>query len=102
MGTEVYRWRLSSELKSDLEREARLRKTSASAVLNLAVPDWLKQSTVNVGEDVEQRRLHEAASNCFGTFAGRNSRRAETGRQAILQRLRQGRRRFRVLPATRP
>jgi len=87
MGTEVYSWRLSSELKSDLEREARLRKTSVSAVLTLAVRDWLKQSASLVAEDEEQRRIHEAASACLGAFAGRNPRRSETARQSIRQRL---------------
>jgi hypothetical protein len=87
MGTEVYSWRLSSELKSDLEREARLRKTSVSAVLNLAVRDWLKQSASLVEEDEEQRRIHEAASDCLGAFAGRDARRAETAGQSIRQRL---------------
>jgi hypothetical protein len=87
MGTEVYSWRLSSELKSDLEREARLRKTSVSAVLNLAVRNWLKQSASLVEEDEEQRRIHEAASVCLGAIAGRNPRRAETARQSVRQRL---------------
>ena len=53
METQVYSWRVSRELKTDLEQQARLRKTSVSAVLNLAVRDWLKQSTVTVGEDEE-------------------------------------------------
>ena len=88
MGTEVYSWRVSSDLKSDLEREARLRKTSVSQVLDLAVRNWLKQSAATVDEDAEQRRLHEAASRCLGTFAGRDPHRAETGRQAVRERLR--------------
>jgi hypothetical protein len=87
MDTEVYSWRVSRELKSDLEQQARIRKTSLSAVLNLAVRDWLKQTTATVGEDQEQRRLHEAAMKCVGAFAGGNPRRAETARQAIRERL---------------
>jgi predicted transcriptional regulator len=87
MDTEVYSWRVSRELKSDLEQQARIRKTSLSAVLNLAVRDWLKQSAAAVGEDEEQRRLHEAAMKCVGAFAGGNPRRAETARQAIRDRL---------------
>jgi hypothetical protein len=87
MDTQVYSWRVSRELKSDLERQARIRKTSLSAVLNLAARDWLKQSAGTVGEDEEQRRLHEAGMKCMGTIAGGNSRRAETARQAIRERL---------------
>ncbi|MFN0170554.1 MAG: hypothetical protein ACKV22_29385 [Bryobacteraceae bacterium] len=88
MSTEVYSWRLSTELKSSLEREARARKKSISAVLHLAVRDWLKQGATNAEEDEEQHRLHEAAVSCLGTIEGRNSRRAERGRQAIRERLR--------------
>lgn len=87
MDTEVYSWRVSRELKSDLERQARIRKTSLSAVLNLAVRDWLKQSAETVGDHEEQRRIHEAAMKCVGAFAGGNPRRAESARQAIRERL---------------
>jgi hypothetical protein len=87
MDTEVYSWRVPRELKSDLERQARIRKTSLSAVLNLAARDWLKQSAATIGEDQEQRRLHEAAMKCMGTIAGGNPRRAETARQTIRERL---------------
>jgi hypothetical protein len=87
MKTEVYSWRVSRELKSDLEQQAKLRQTSLSAVLNLAVRDWLKQSAVTVGDDEEQRRLHAAGMNCVGAIAGGNPRRAETARQAIRERL---------------
>ena len=53
MGSEVYSWRVSTELKLDLEREAALRKTSVSAVLNLAVREWLKKSAMTVEEEEE-------------------------------------------------
>ena len=87
MDTEVYSWRVSRELKSDLERQARIRKTSLSAVLNLAARDWLKQSAAAVGEDEAQRRLPEAGMKCMGAIAGGNPRRAETAREAIRERL---------------
>jgi len=88
MKTELYRWRISSELKSDLEREARLRNKPLSAILDLAVREWLNKSVADMAGNDEQRRLHEAASNCVGAFAGRNPRRAENARQAIQARLR--------------
>jgi post-segregation antitoxin (ccd killing protein) len=88
MRTEVYSWRLSGELKSDLEREARLRKVPVSAVLETAVRDWLKKSDKDVPEDEAQRRLHTAAANCFGVLANGNPRRAETARDALRKRLR--------------
>ena len=86
MKTEVYSWRLSEELKSDLEREAYLRKVSVSSVLETAVRDWLTKS--NAPDDQAQRKLHTAATRCLGVLAGINSRRAETAREVVRRRLR--------------
>ena len=88
MGSEVYSWRVSTELKLDLEREAALRKTSVSAVLNLAVREWLKKSARTVEEDAQQQALHEAASKCLGAIAGRDPHRAENASRIVRERLR--------------
>ena len=87
MKTEIYSWRLSEELKSDLERQAHLRKVSISSVLETAVRDWLKKSKTDAPDDQEQRKLHTAATRCLGVLAGVNSRRAETAREAVRRRL---------------
>ncbi len=87
MKTEVYSWRLSGELKSNLEREARQRKVSVSAVLESAVRDLLKKGDSATPEDEKQRRLHTAAARCLGVLASGNSRRAETAREAVRTRL---------------
>lgn len=89
MKTEVYSWRLSGELKSDLERTARLRKVPVSAVLETAVRDWLKNSDTEIPENEKQDSLHAAAANCFGSFASGNARRAETARDVLRKRLKQ-------------
>ena len=88
MKKEVYSWRVSTEVKVDLERAARLRKTSVASLLDLAVRDWLKKSAATPAEGEEQIRLHAAAEKCLGTIEGRNSRRAETARNLIRSRLR--------------
>ena len=88
MKTEVYSWRLTDELKSDLEREARLRKMSVSTVLDLAVREWLKKSALDVAGDAAQRELHEAADGCLGVLAGGSRHRAEAAREAVRKRLR--------------
>jgi hypothetical protein len=88
MRTEVYSWRLSGELKSDLEREARARKVPVSSLLDMAVRDWLKRSNGDATDDESQRRLHSAAANCFGVLAGQDSHRSETARENIKKRLR--------------
>lgn len=87
MKTEVYSWRLSGDLKSDLDREARLRKVPVSTVLETAVRDWLKKGEPDLSEEDAQRRLHAAAANCFGAVASGNPRRSETARAALRQRL---------------
>ena len=87
MKTEVYSWRLSEELKSDLEREAHLRKLSVSSLLETAVRDWLKKSNTDAPDDRAQRKLRAAAARCLGVLTGLNSRRAETAREAVRMRL---------------
>ena len=86
MKTEVYSWRVSSDLKIGLEREARRRKLSLSAVLDLAAQDWLGRIADNQG-DQEQRRLQLAATDCFAAFESGDSTRSETVRTAVRRRL---------------
>jgi predicted transcriptional regulator len=88
MKTEVYSWRVSSELKSDLEREARSRKVPVSLVLETAVRDWLKKRESDLPDDEAQRRLQRAAADSFGVLASGNPYRAETARDALRKRLR--------------
>ena len=88
MKNEVYSWRVSTDLKTGLEREARRRKLSLSAVLDLAARDWLSKGGVEIDSDEEQLRLRKAASKCFGAVASGNAHRSENARQAVLQRLR--------------
>jgi hypothetical protein len=86
MKTEVYSWRVSSDLKTGLMREARRRRTSLSAVLDLAARAWLKKNGAGNESDEEQRRLREAASTCFGAFASGDARRSENAVQAVRRR----------------
>jgi Arc/MetJ-type ribon-helix-helix transcriptional regulator len=88
MKTQVYSWRLSEELKSDLEREARERKLSVSAVIEMAARAWLKKPNEDSAGDEAQRQLHASAAACFGVIKGRNPQRTETARDAIRGRVR--------------
>ena len=88
MKTAVYSWRVSSELKADLENEARRRKLSLSAVLDLAARDWLGKGNPELTSDEKQLRLHETAAKCLGVLASGDTHRAENARQTIRQRLR--------------
>ena len=88
MKNEVYSWRVSTDLKTGLEREARRRKISLSAVLDLAARDWLSKGGAEVDGDEEQLRLHMAASKCLGALASGDAHRSENARQAVRQRVR--------------
>ena len=88
MKSEVYSWRVSTDLKTGLEREARRRKISVSAVLDLAARDWLNKGGAEIDGDEEQPRLHKAALKCFGTLASGDAHRSENARQTVRERLR--------------
>ena len=88
MKNEVYSWRVSTDLKTGLEREAHRRKLSLSAVLDMAARDWLSKSGAEIEDDEEQPRLQKAASKCFGALASGNDHRSENVRQGVRQRLR--------------
>jgi hypothetical protein len=87
MKTEVYSWRVSSDIKTSLEREARRRRISIAAALDLAAREWLQKSgTANEGDD-QQRRLRTAASKWVGTLASGNAHRSQTVSEAVRDRL---------------
>ena len=88
MRTEVYSWRLSRGLKSDIERAARLKKMPVSAVLDSAVRDWLAKNAKDVAGDEEQQRLHAAIEPFIGAIRGTNPRRAENASMLIKKSLR--------------
>jgi post-segregation antitoxin (ccd killing protein) len=87
MKTEVYSWRLSAELKSTLEQEARRRKISVSAALDTAVQEWIEHSRDNSGDEDQQQRLRSAALECVGSISSGNPSRAENARQLVRERL---------------
>jgi len=88
MKTEVYSWRVSRELKTGLERAARRRKLSLSAVLDLAAVEWLKKTEPDSGSDEVQHRLHTSSAKVFGSISGGNPSRSENVRQTVRERLR--------------
>jgi hypothetical protein len=88
MKTEVYSWRVSADLKSGLEREARRRNISVSAALDLAAREWLDKRDVDPDDAGRQQELQQAAAECFGTFASGESRRSEMVSQAVRERMR--------------
>jgi hypothetical protein len=92
MKTEVYSWRLSTELKTTLEQEARRRKIPVSAVLDTAVQEWIESGRGDSGSDEEQQRLRAAAMACVGSITGNNPDRAENASKSVRERLQRKRR----------
>jgi hypothetical protein len=88
MKTEVYSWRVSTDVKTGLEREARRRKLSVSTVLDLAAREWLNKGGAAGDDGEEQLRLRSAAAACFGALASGQPHRSEDTREAVRQRLR--------------
>ena len=65
--SEVYSWRLSRELKMQLEAAAREGKFPLSALLERLALEWLDTQMPDDSE--QQRRLHERARRAIGTVA---------------------------------
>lgn len=99
METEVYSWRLSSDLKMALEEAARVQSKSLEELLEQIARDWLAQ-TKNQNADKEdedkkededeeelQRRLHSSAMRFIGTLNGGNPNRSENARSEVRARI---------------
>ena len=87
MKTEVYSWRVSTDIKTGLEREARRRKLSLAAVLDLAADEWLKKRLP--GPTTKGATPASAAAmKCFGSVAGGDPLRSENAARAVRERLR--------------
>lgn len=67
--SEVYSWRLSLELKMQLEAAARDEKTSIGGVLERVVREWLKRRKP-AHDKAEQERMRAALMACAGTYKG--------------------------------
>jgi hypothetical protein len=87
MKTEVYSWRVSSELKQELEREARRRKASVSSLLDTAAREWLQKSRASLADDEEQKRLHASAAAFIGSISRNIPYSPEIVRETIRSRV---------------
>ena len=68
--SEVYSWRLATELKMQLEAAARDEKTSVGSILDRVVREWLAKRPLSEEDDAEQqRRLRERAMKAVGTVS---------------------------------
>jgi len=68
--SEVYSWRLTPELKMQLEAAARDEKASIGIILDRVVREWLAKRPLSEGDDAEQQRqLRERAMKVVGTVS---------------------------------
>jgi hypothetical protein len=85
--SEVYSWRVATEVKAALEHEARREGRSVGGLLEQIAIEWLTVKRRATGSDDEQTYLHEVAAKTFGTVAGGNPDRSTTVRTAVRRRL---------------
>jgi hypothetical protein len=86
--TEVYSWRLSPRLKTELEAAARAEQKSLAELLDRIARAWLERLESHGEDDDErQRRLRQAASRSVGAIEGGNPDRAARASAEIRSRL---------------
>jgi hypothetical protein len=85
--SEVYSWRVATEVKAALEQEARREGQSVGGLLERITTEWLDTRRRAADSDGEQARLHAVAAKSFGTIAGGNPGRSSTIRTTIRRRL---------------
>jgi len=68
MKTEVYSWRVWQEVKTELEREARRRKMSAAALIEVAARELLIKAPPRVTEAGNRRGFNRRLSNVLGLW----------------------------------
>ena len=86
--TEVYSWRLSAELKMDLESAARREGRSLADLLEEVSRRWLRESGSADGGE-EQARLHAVARRFAGSVEIDDPDLSTTVRERVRDRLRQ-------------
>lgn len=88
MKTDVYSWRLSPRLKSELEEAAQAERKSVAELLENITQDWLERSRPKNGEEAErQQRLRESVLQCVGTIDGGRPDRAENAKAEVRSRI---------------
>ncbi|HEX5758388.1 MAG TPA: hypothetical protein VF121_04300 [Thermoanaerobaculia bacterium] len=87
--TEVYSWRLSPRLKTELEEAARAERKSLAELLEQIAREWLERSHPGDESDEERTlRLRAAAMKFVGVLNGEVPGRAENVSREVRARLR--------------
>jgi len=88
MKSEIYSWRLSPDLKSDLEEAARRERVSVAQLLERIAREWLKARAAAAEDDeAEQERLRAIAMQFVGTIRGGDPDRAAEASKRVRELL---------------
>ena len=87
MKSEVYSWRLSPELKSDLEHAARQEGVSVSRLLDRITREWLKARPGAADDEAEQERIRASAMRSIGKLRGGDPDRSAMVSQRVREQL---------------
>jgi hypothetical protein len=86
--SQVYSWRLSPRLKSDLEDAARVEGKSLAELLDQIAREWLARSAQAGADDqLMERRLRAAARRAIGAIGGNNPDRAANAAKEVRRRI---------------
>jgi predicted DNA-binding ribbon-helix-helix protein len=83
MKGEVYSWRLSRDLKDDLEQAARKEGVSLSRLLERIARDWLQHRSAAADDQAEQERIRARAMRFVGSIQGGDPDRAAKARERV-------------------
>jgi predicted DNA-binding ribbon-helix-helix protein len=87
MRGEVYSWRLSSDLKRDLEEAARRERVSVARFLERIAREWLKARAAAAADEAEQARLRAIAMRYVGTLRSGDPDLSEKVSERVRERL---------------
>ena len=88
MKSEVYSWRLSRDLKSDLENAAHRERLSVAQLLERIAREWLQARASAVEDDeAEQERLRAIAMQFAGTLRSGDPELSEKVSERVRERL---------------
>jgi len=90
--SEVYSWRMTPDLKAQLEQRAREEGIGLAALLERISREWLRAKAAESSADErEQARIKAAAMRAIGTLKGDDPERSERVRERVRARLAQQR-----------
>ena len=87
---EVYSWRLDADMKTELDRQARMQGMTLANVLNMLAQRWLdEQKKQNAENEAEQKRLHDIVARFAGCISGGDPHASRNVSEIVRKRVRE-------------